>query len=189
MTPYARKPNWFWFFSSGTSVVRRIWIYSSIGATAFVAWIAAPPSASSPAPKSGVSGVSLASKSPPQNFPKPLPADIERPALELASRDPFAMVTAPAPVITTPKPVQVAPPPPSPPPLNLQFTGRMTGPDGKQVIFVALGDTTLSLSVGQTLPNGYRVNAIHERSVELSYLPLNFNTRLDLPAPPTYEIR
>jgi hypothetical protein len=114
---------------------------------------------------------------------------LERPILEAASRDPFAIVAAPVPVIAAPKLVQAAPPPPSPPPLNLQFTGRMTAPDGSQVIFVALGDTTLSLSVGQTLPNGYRVNAIHERSVEFSYVPMNFNTRLDLPAPPTYEIR
>ncbi|WP_036838125.1 hypothetical protein [Polaromonas sp. CF318] len=109
--------------------------------------------------------------------------------MEAASRDPFALVAPPAPAVIAPKPVQAAPPPPSPPPLNLRFTGRMTAPDGSQIVFVAVGDTTLSLSVGQTLPNGYRVNAIHDRAVELSYLPMNFNTRFDLPAPPTYEIR
>lgn len=166
----------------------RLQVYSALGAIAIVAWVAAPPLASSPVDTSRSAGAQSAA----MRASKPsmsLPAILERPALDAASRDPFAIVAAPAPVITTPKPVQAAPPPPSPPPLNLQFTGRMTAPDGSQVIFVALGDTTLSLSVGQTLPNGYRVNAIHERSVELSYLPMNFHTRLDLPAPPTYEIR
>lgn len=163
-------------------------VYSALGAIAIVAWVAAPPLASSPVENTrNAGGQSVAARA--SRPPTHLPAILERPALEAASRDPFAVVAAPAPVVIAPKPVQVAPPPASPPPLNLRFTGRMTAPDGSQVIFVALGDTTLSLSVGQTLPNGYRVNGIHERSVELSYLPMNFHTRLDLPAPPTYEIR
>ena len=166
----------------------RLWIYSSVGAVALIAWVAAPPLASSPIePTRNPGGQSAAMRV--SKAAIPLPAILERPALDAASRDPFAIVAAPVPVVIAPKPVQVAPPPPSPPPLNLQFSGRMTAPDGSQVIFVAMGDTTLSLSVGQTLPNGYKVNAIHERSVELSYLPMNFHTRLDLPAPPTYEIR
>jgi hypothetical protein len=166
----------------------RLWIYSSVGAVALIAWVAAPSPVSSPVEPSrntGAQSAALRGSKP----VAPLPAVLERPALDAASRDPFAIVAAPAPVVIAPKPVQVAPPPPSPPPLNLQFTGRMVAPDGSQVIFAAMGDTPLTLSVGQTLPNGYRVNAIHERSVELSYLPMNFTTRLDLPAPPTYEIR
>ncbi|EJL85520.1 hypothetical protein PMI15_01765 [Polaromonas sp. CF318] len=166
----------------------RGWIYSSVGVVALAVWAFAPAPASPPleAPRNArAQGITMASSRP----SSPLPAVLERPALEAASRDPFALVAPPAPAVIAPKPVQAAPPPPSPPPLNLRFTGRMTAPDGSQIVFVAVGDTTLSLSVGQTLPNGYRVNAIHDRAVELSYLPMNFNTRFDLPAPPTYEIR
>lgn len=120
----------------------------------------------------------------------PLPVQLERPALEPASRDPFAALAALAPVIALKKPVPAAAPPaPSPPALNLRFTGRMTAPDGSQIIFVAFGETPMSLALGQTLPNGYKVHAIHERAVELNYLPLNFTARLDLPDPPRYEIR
>lgn len=166
----------------------RRWIYSSVGAIALAVWAFAPPAAPPPAeaPRNTRAPGTAAAAS---RHLASLPASLERPALEAASRDPFAPVAPPAPAITAPKPVLAAPPPPSPPALNLRFTGRMTAPDGSQIVFVAVGDTTLPLSVGQTLPNGYRVNAIHDRAVELSYLPLNFNTRFDLPAPPTYEIR
>lgn len=163
----------------------RRWIYPSVGTVALAAWAFAPPQASPPAETPRNTRTTAAPRP-----SLPLPATLERRALEAASRDPFALVAPPAPAVTAPKPVvQAAPPPPSPPPLNLQYAGRMTAPDGSQVVFVAVGDTTMSLSVGQTLPNGYRVNAIHDRAVELSYLPMNFNTRFDLPAPPTYEIR
>lgn len=167
----------------------RFWVYSMVSAAAITAWIAAPQSPS--IGRTSDKSVPLAQQSKVPGQPLlPLPAQIKRPALEAASRDPFAMVIIPTPVVETKKPARVEiPPPPSPPPLNLRFTGRMTAPDGSQVIFVALGETAMSLSVGQTLPNGYKVNAINERNVELSYLPMNFTTRFDLPAPPQYEIR
>lgn len=120
----------------------------------------------------------------------PLPTHLERPMLEPAGRNPFEAIAVPVPVPAVIKKAPVAAPPaPSAPPLNLRFTGKMTTPDGRQIVFVAFGETPMSLSLGQTLPNGYKVQAIHERSVELNYLPLNFTARLDLPEPPQYEIR
>lgn len=169
----------------------RFWVYSLVSAIAITAWVAAPQSASLSIQDTSNKSAAPVQKSGrlPQPL-RPLPVALERPTLEAAVRDPFAMVAPPAPVVVPQKPVQVvAPPPPSPPPLNLRFTGRMTAPDGSQVIFVALGETAMSLSVGQTLPNGYKVDAINERTVELSYLPMNFTTRFDLPAPPRYQIR
>ena len=75
------------------------------------------------------------------------------------------------------------------PPVNLRYTGRMTAPDGSLVVYAAFGETSLALTTGQSLPNGYRVEAITARAVELSYPPLNTTARLDLPEPPKYEIR
>lgn len=167
----------------------RRWVYSSVGAIAVAVWIFAPAAPPSPVETSRAGRTSHAAMAPAKPPASPLPAILERSVLQTASRDPFAAVAPPAPVITAAKPVQTAPPQPSPPPLNLQFSGRMTSPDGSQMIFVSTGDSSLSLSVGQTLPNGYTVSAIHDRAVELSYQPMNFNTRLELPAPPTYEIR
>jgi hypothetical protein len=125
--------------------------------------------------------------------PPPLPTKLNRVALEHAGRNPFVL-SAPTPVLVA-KPVTASPPPPappqapSPPAVNLSFAGRMTAPDGSQVIYVNYANEPLAIGVGQTLPNGYRVDAITARAVELSYPPLNTTARLDLPASPKYEIR
>ena len=71
----------------------------------------------------------------------------------------------------------------------MTFAGRMTAPDGNQMVYVTYGDASISLAAGQTLPNGYRVEAITARAVQLSYPPLNTTARIDLPEPPKYEIR
>lgn len=120
-----------------------------------------------------------------------LPLRIERPMLPPAANDPFTLVPPPAP--PAPKQSQqlsaAHPPPPPPPPVNLSFSGRITTPEGKEVIYLAYGDVSMPIAVGQTLPNGYKVDAITEKSVELSYPSLNVSTRLELPQPPQYEIR
>jgi len=119
-----------------------------------------------------------------------LPAQLERPLLVPADRNPFAATVVPLPIIAAPKKITATTPPaPSAPALNLKFTGKMTAPDGTQLVFVAFGETPMSLSPGQILPNGYKVLAINDRSIELNYLPLNFSTRFDLPEPPRHEIR
>lgn len=136
----------------------------------------------------------LASKQPaqsPSSFP--LPEQLNRPGLESARNDPFVLPPPPPVVVKlAPPPVPVAPPAPPPPmapPLDLRYSGRMTTPDGQQVVYVALGETSLTIAVGQSLPNGYRVDAITPRAVEFTYPPLNTTARLELPESPKYEIR
>lgn len=127
-------------------------------------------------------------------LPQPAPGPLERPMLEPAVRDPFAS-PAPPPVVVPVAKVVVPPPSiavpvvPSAPPHNLSFAGRMTAPDGRELVYVSAGEGSMAIAVGQTLPNGYRVEAITEHAIELSYPPLNTTARLDLPAPPKYEIR
>jgi len=125
-----------------------------------------------------------------------LPEQLKRPALESARNDPFVLPVPPPPVVAKlapPPPLQIVPPAPPPepvaPPVNLRYTGRLTAPDGSQVVYVAYGETSLAITVGQSLPNGYRVNAITSRAVELSYPSLNITAQLELPEPPKYEIR
>ena len=122
------------------------------------------------------------------------PTEKLRAMLEPAERNPFASVVL-KPVVAALQ-VQLPPPAqmavtqrPAPPPLEMRFAGRMTAPDGTQVVYVAFGDVNLLITAGQTLPNGYRVDAIGARLVELSYPPLSTTARLDLPESPTYEIR
>ena len=130
---------------------------------------------------------------------KKLAQGLDRENLEPATRDPFVLEVPPAMAARAIKPVAappmvqlaapVPPPPPLAPALNLRFVGRMTGPEGVQSIYASIGETPVTLSVGQSLSNGYRVDAIKERVVELSYPPLNTTTKLDLPEAPAYEIR
>ena len=120
---------------------------------------------------------------------------LNRPMLELSEVDPFA--PAPKPIDRVkpalPPPMTVAviaePPPPEPPPLNLLYAGRMTTPDGSFVVYATMGDTSMALTPGLDLPNGYRVTKITARAVELSYPALNRTTRLEIPPAQKYETR
>jgi hypothetical protein len=142
----------------------------------------------------------VADRSAPIAIRPDLPANLDRPMLNVALRDPFAR----EPVEPRPTP-KIAPPPPSPsvaqptlpatpvqpipPPHNLQFAGRFTAPDGRKLVYLTLGGTGLVVADGQILPNGYRVDAITPRAIELSFPALNTTARLELPEPPRYEIR
>lgn len=125
-----------------------------------------------------------------------LPEQLKRPVLQSARNDPFVLPVPRPPVIAKlapPPPLQMTPPSPPPapmaPPVNLRYAGRMMTPDGRHVVYVAYGETSLAITAGQSLPNGYRVDAITSRAVELSYPPLNTTAQLELPEPPRYEIR
>lgn len=132
----------------------------------------------------------------------PLPTELERILIStdfsVPKRNPFIAVT-PAPqivkkVVVAPAPppqpsIQAQPQPPVMPPLNLKFVGRVTEPNGNRVVFASLNETPVSLNVGQTLPNGFRVDAIKDEAVELTYTLLGTTTRFDLPKPPTFDIR
>lgn len=114
--------------------------------------------------------------------------------LEDALSDPFAtLVLTPPPASAQPTPAakKIEPPPPAPtaPPLNLKYAGRATTPDGAIVVFATLGNDSISLIPGMTLANGYKVEKVGERSIEFLYAPLNATARLDISAPPSFEIR
>jgi hypothetical protein len=144
------------------------------------------------APSGAALPTSTTPPTPPTFTPVSSPAQQGRPALEPALRDPFA---APAPLVVAKVAPALPPPPiatpvaPSAPAHGLAFAGRITTPDGREQVYVSSGDISMPIATGQTLPNGYRVEAITERTVELSYPPLNTTARLELPAPPQYEIR
>ncbi len=132
----------------------------------------------------------------------PLPTELERMLIttdfSVGKRNPFVAVP-PAPqivkkvaVVPTPPPqsiIQASSQPPMMPPLNLIFVGRVTEPNGNRVVFANLNENPVSLNVGQTLPNGFRVDAIKDDAVELTYTLLGTTTRFDLPKPPTFDIR
>lgn len=120
----------------------------------------------------------------------PLPTTLPSLSVGPAKRDIFAAIQAPLlaqvsaspPVPSSSFPPAAAPPPiPQAPPANARYLGSMTGPDGKRLVYLARGDTSISISVGQQLDDGYVVEAITLEAVTLLYPPLD--TRVTLPVP------
>lgn len=132
----------------------------------------------------------------------PLPTELERILIttdfSVPKHNPFVAIV-PVPQIVKKVAVVFAPPPqpsiqvqlqpPMMPPLNLKFVGRVTEPNGNRVVFASLNENPVSLHVGQTLSNGFRVDAINDNAVELTYLSLGTTTRFDLPKSPIFDIR
>lgn len=75
-------------------------------------------------------------------------------------------------------PVVSAPPPaPTPPPMPYRVAGRVVHEGGAHVV-LAKGDRVLTVQKGDTLDDGYRVEAISPQAVTLVYLPLGVPQQL-----------
>lgn len=81
---------------------------------------------------------------------------------------------APPPPKAAPKVAEAeAPPPaPQPPPVPYRVAGRVVH-NGVAEVVLAKGDRVLTVRQGDTLDDGYRIDAITSKSVTLTYLPLN----------------
>jgi hypothetical protein len=69
------------------------------------------------------------------------------------------------------------PPPPSAPPLPFAYMGKLVD-DGRIVIFLTDGDNSYAVREGDTIDQTYRVDAVTEESVSVTYLPLRQKQRL-----------
>lgn len=78
---------------------------------------------------------------------------------------------AAAPAIAEPTP-EVAPPPPEAPPLPFRFIGRYN--DGqKSLFFLEFQDQSLSVKIGDTIADNYRLERVRGSILTFRYLPLN----------------
>ncbi len=71
------------------------------------------------------------------------------------------------------------------PPLEYQYFGRMTLPDGKQITMLSKGGQPLTVEEGTMLDNGYVVVAVEPTQVRLSYPATNTTIELAVPASPS----
>jgi hypothetical protein len=109
-----------------------------------------------------------------------LPAQIDRDPLLDAATDPFVPVSFLAPpqapvLVERSVATVIIPPAPNPvsPPFPYRYVGRMTGIDGKTVTFVASDQELVQVRVGQTVAGGFRIDAIDQKQIALTYLPLD----------------
>ena len=114
----------------------------------------------------------------------PLAALPSRDMIGRPAADPFAARSsqppAPKKSAKAPPAVEVAPeppPPPQPPPMPYRVAGRVTQ-QGVPHIVLAKGDRVYPVRTGDTLEDGYRVEAIDARSVTLVYTPLDIPQQL-----------
>lgn len=123
----------------------------------------------------------------------PLPSHYEPIAIESAQRDIFALVAAPAPpsppvARPVPPPLTVAPSLPSPPvapPMSLRYLGGMVTPEGRQLVLLAKGETSVSVQPGTRLDDGYLVQSVSREAVRLVYPPTGTEVDIPIPPPPT----
>jgi hypothetical protein len=74
---------------------------------------------------------------------------------------------------------------PAPPPMPYRVAGKLLH-EGPPQLVLAKGDSIVTVREGDTLEDGYRVEAIHRDHVTLLYLPLR--VREDLPVTWTFTI-
>ncbi|MCC7199291.1 MAG: hypothetical protein IT483_07270 [Gammaproteobacteria bacterium] len=80
-----------------------------------------------------------------------------------------------------PPPVKLAPPPPpSAPPLPYTLMGSYAAAGGRTVYYLVKGDRMFDVHVGDKFDNVYRVDALKDDQLVLTYLPLEQQQTLSL---------
>jgi len=144
------------------------------GAVAATVWAPLPQEDALPAPGAGPVATPDGSPKDDRTFLAQLPArePIGRRRGELFPSQSWAPPPKPAAAA-----VEAAPPAPVPPPMPYRVAGRVVH-DGVAQVVLAKGDRVLTVRQGDTLDDGYRVEAIGPKGVTLVYLPLNMPQQL-----------
>lgn len=98
--------------------------------------------------------------------------------VEPAIVDVFAVRTwePPKPVVAIAKPAP--PPPPQAPPLPFRFLGKIADPDKGTAFLLIRGEEILSVGVGDTIDDRYRVDKLEAGQLYFHYQPLNIRQSL-----------
>lgn len=98
-----------------------------------------------------------------------------------AERDPFSALAAEEVRRNAPPPPP--PPPPQAPPLPFTYLGKVIDAGGATV-FLTNGDRNWVVRSGETIDGAYRVEAIGDRTMTLTYLALGLRQELEIGAAP-----
>jgi hypothetical protein len=106
---------------------------------------------------------------------------LERRAAASPAGDPFEARSWEPRLVAAPR--NLPPPPPQAPPVPFTYLGKMI--DGeKMTVFLARQDRNYVVRPGDTLDGAYRVEAIEEEGLALTYLPLGTRQTLAFGATP-----
>jgi len=84
--------------------------------------------------------------------------------------------------VPPPPPSASKPPPPSPPPLQFKYLGRVVEGDETRV-FLVLAERNYIVKPGENIDSQYRVDAVNDHAITLTYLPLNAKQMLAIAGP------
>lgn len=98
---------------------------------------------------------------------------LDRDPLVESKTDLFRFVSfQPSPPKTLPSSPPPPPPRPSAPAFPYQYFGRMVDVNGKTVTYLARGDALIPIQARQLLDNAYRIDAVTEARIVVTYVPL-----------------
>ncbi|MBI3523799.1 MAG: hypothetical protein HY066_04615 [Betaproteobacteria bacterium] len=96
-------------------------------------------------------------------------SELKRPVMEVIETNPFA-----------PKSWYLPPPPqpaqdikPVPPPLPFSYKGKLEESDGRQFFYLAKGNESFVVSVGDTFGGSYKLESARADVLAIRYLPLS----------------
>lgn len=99
---------------------------------------------------------------------------LERDPLVESKTDLFRFISfqPPVPKALPPPPPPLPPPKPSAPTFPYQYFGRMVDVDGRTITYLTRGDTLIPIHARQLLDNTYRIDAVTETQIVVTYVPL-----------------
>ncbi len=105
---------------------------------------------------------------------------VSRDAEEVAVVDVFALKSwlPPPPVVA---PMATRPVVPVAPPVPFRYVGQLEASEGKVTIYLARGETVYTVRVGDVLDEQYRLDAMDNGQITLTYLPMNQQQMLAIP--------
>lgn len=86
-------------------------------------------------------------------------------------------------------PIEAGPAPePTPPPIGYRYMGRMRSPEGQVIVWLERQDQAIEANVGTQLADGYVVEKIEDRAIELLYPPLGVKALIAVPPPSDSDV-
>lgn len=110
---------------------------------------------------------------------------LDRDPLIDADDDPFRVVSfLPPQAAAPPAPPPLPPAKPTAPPFPFRYFGKMVDVNGNPVTYLARDDELIPIRVNDVLQDAYRIDAMDQNQIVVTYLPLNEKMTISIDSPP-----
>jgi len=110
--------------------------------------------------------------------PRALPLEkLKRTAMEVGEVNPFQAKSW---YVPPPPPPPAPPPKPTAPPMPFQYMGKLEKAGSEFVVYLAKGNLSFAVTVGEKFDNDYRLEAVENGALVIMYLPLSLKQTLPM---------